>query len=61
MHQITLVIRVGEPTRLRMVDNTAKGQSEGEENKEHNAETLNKHDGYPVEHCKDICRDLNAA
>ncbi|UXN63046.1 MULTISPECIES: hypothetical protein [Phyllobacterium] len=52
---------MSEPAGLCMVDNTAKGQSKGEENKKHNAKTLNKHDRYPVERCDDIRLDLNAA
>jgi hypothetical protein len=61
MYEIGLKIRMSEPAGLCMVDNTAKGQSKGEENKKHNAKTLNKHDRYPVERCDDIRLDLNAA
>ena len=33
--------------RFRMVDETAEGQCEGDENHENDAKTLNKHDKYP--------------
>ncbi|WP_271892501.1 hypothetical protein [Candidatus Phyllobacterium onerii] len=43
-----------------MVDETAEGQCEGDENHENDAKTLNKHDkNTPLEFPEDIVVDLN--